>query len=244
MFFFGRFSPICWARTIPIFLSSPNSGRRPETCSAADQRGLRPRPLFLAFLRRSGRIENSPAHSQGHFGPFGPEVPLRVSERVSPKIGVCPKVSGKVPLGPFQSGLKVSKRCLCSHFKATFWTHFGPGLKGSLEHSLRHSQAHPAFRGHSLSGTSGGTSGPKGPKTLVGGRVFLNGRTPTMQIVRGMGATERLSCNSNLKGAQFLLQGPRFPSGQDYSEEELQNLPPAGPTALDLTPSETPAILI
>ena len=37
----------------------------------------------------------------GVFGPFGPEVPLRVSERVSPKIGVCPKVSGEVPLGPF-----------------------------------------------------------------------------------------------------------------------------------------------
>ena len=37
----------------------------------------------------------------GVFGPFGPEVPLGVSERVSPKIGVCPKVSGEVPLGPF-----------------------------------------------------------------------------------------------------------------------------------------------
>ena len=37
----------------------------------------------------------------GVFGPEGPEVPLGVSERVSPKIGVCPKVSGEVPLGPF-----------------------------------------------------------------------------------------------------------------------------------------------
>ena len=37
----------------------------------------------------------------GVFGPFGPEVPLRVSESVSPNIGVCPKVSGEVPLGPF-----------------------------------------------------------------------------------------------------------------------------------------------
>ena len=37
----------------------------------------------------------------GVFGPFGPEVLLGVSERVSPKIGVCPKVSGEVPLGPF-----------------------------------------------------------------------------------------------------------------------------------------------
>ena len=38
----------------------------------------------------------------GVFGPEGPEVPLGVSERVSPKIGVCPKVSGEVPLGPVQ----------------------------------------------------------------------------------------------------------------------------------------------
>ena len=37
----------------------------------------------------------------GVFGPEGPEVPLGVSERVSPKVGVCPKVSGEVPLGPF-----------------------------------------------------------------------------------------------------------------------------------------------
>ena len=37
----------------------------------------------------------------GVFGPFRPEVPLGVSETVSPKIGVCPKVSGEVPLGPF-----------------------------------------------------------------------------------------------------------------------------------------------
>ena len=37
----------------------------------------------------------------GVFGPFGPEVPLGVSETVSPKIGVCPKVSGEVPLAPF-----------------------------------------------------------------------------------------------------------------------------------------------
>ena len=35
----------------------------------------------------------------GVFGPFGPEVHLGVSERVSPKIGVCPEVSGEVPLG-------------------------------------------------------------------------------------------------------------------------------------------------
>ena len=33
---------------------------------------------------------------------------------------------------------------------------------------------HTPLFGDTLSGTSRGTSGPKGPKTLVGGRVFLN----------------------------------------------------------------------
>ena len=44
-----------------------------------------------------------------------------------------------------------------------------PGLKGSLEHSLTHSQAHPAFQGHSL-GHLGGDFGPFG-----GGDLGLEG---------------------------------------------------------------------
>ena len=42
----------------------------------------------------------------GVFGPFGPEVHLGVSERVSPKIGVCLEVSREVLFGPFKKWLK------------------------------------------------------------------------------------------------------------------------------------------
>ena len=96
-----------------------------------------------------------PRPLRGVFGPF--EVHLGVSKRVSPKVGVCVwKCLEKCPWGPSD----------------TFLDTFAPGLKGSLEHSLRHSQTHPASR-DTLSGASSGTSGPKGPKTLGGGRVFL-----------------------------------------------------------------------
>ena len=45
------------------------------------------------------RTRRPPTGVFGPFGPFGPEVPLGVSERVSPKIGVCPKVSRRSALG-------------------------------------------------------------------------------------------------------------------------------------------------
>ena len=60
------------------------------------QLGIRPNPCDQKLCGL--RTRRPPT---GVFGPFGPEVPLGVSERVSPKIGVCPKVSGEVPLGPF-----------------------------------------------------------------------------------------------------------------------------------------------
>ena len=55
---------------------------------------LKYRAIIVRYLRKA----RPPA---GAFGPFGPEVHLGVSKRVSPKIGVCPEVSGEVPLGPF-----------------------------------------------------------------------------------------------------------------------------------------------
>ena len=54
-------------------------------------------PQERAFYPLSLRTRRPPT---GVFGPLGPKVLLGVSERVSPKIGVCPKVSGEVPLGP------------------------------------------------------------------------------------------------------------------------------------------------
>ena len=53
---------------------------------------------FAPWARQKKR---NPLQVQEVFGLFGPEVHLGVSLRVSPKIGVCPKVSGEVPLGPF-----------------------------------------------------------------------------------------------------------------------------------------------
>ena len=49
--------------------------------------------IFLPCMWGLGLRTRRPT---GVFGPFGPEVLLGVSERVSPKIGVCPKVSGEV----------------------------------------------------------------------------------------------------------------------------------------------------
>ena len=60
--------------------------------------GRRGRPHPCGKTQVTLRTRQPPT---GVSGPFGPEVPLGVSKRVSPKIGVCPKVSGEVPLGPF-----------------------------------------------------------------------------------------------------------------------------------------------
>ena len=51
----------------------------------------------------------------------------------------------------------------------------GRGSKDPRSTPSNTSRHTPLF-GDTLSGTLKGTSGPKGPKTLVGGRVFLNGR--------------------------------------------------------------------
>ena len=106
----------------------------------------------------------------GVFGPFGPEVPLGVSQRVSPKIGVCPKGSGEVFLGPFK---KCPKSVFLDTFKSLFGHILGRGSKDPWS-TPSDTPRHTPLCGATLSGTSGGTSGPKGPKTLVGGRVFLN----------------------------------------------------------------------
>ena len=60
------------------------------------------------------------------------------------------------------------KWTLLSHFLNTSWA----GVKGFLEDSSDTRRDTLLFR-DTLSRASWGTSGPKGPKTLVGGRVFL-----------------------------------------------------------------------
>ena len=99
-----------------------------------------------------------------------PEVPLGVSERVSPKSGCARKCLGKCSWGSSNSDLRVSKKCL---FKL-----FGPAQRvpGALPQTL---PGIPCFSGTLSRALRGGTSGPKGLKTPVGGRIFLNFQAPT-----------------------------------------------------------------
>ena len=82
------------------------------------------------------------------------------SARVSLKSGVCLEVSEGVLQGSFEPRPK-----MCPIFKSL--------LEGPQGHFPRHFRAHRIF-GDTLSDTPRGTSGPKGPKTPVGGRRVLN----------------------------------------------------------------------
>ena len=80
-----------------------------------------------------------PQPPRGGFGPFGPEMSPRVSDRVSPNIRV-----------------------------SEVWTLWGPGPKEPSRHSSGHSLGHPDFRGHSL-GHSEGHFRPEGPEASCRG---------------------------------------------------------------------------
>ena len=116
----------------------------------------------------------SPDQPEESFGPFGPEVSWRVSDGVSPKMGVSERVSLGVSLGPFgppglQSVKKVSRECqkgvltLWRHSRDTFLTLWSLGPFGARRHPVGHSLGHPLFRGHPV-GHSLGHFGPEGPK--------------------------------------------------------------------------------
>ena len=98
------------------------------------------------------------------FGPFGPEVPPEVPERVSPKSGMC--------LGVFEGVLqqKVSK----SDLKVSKKTLFGHILGGPQGHFPRYFRAHPEFWRHSL-GHSQGHFGPEGPEDSCRGLASSQG---------------------------------------------------------------------
>ena len=115
-------------------------------------------------------------HSLHPYSPYWTKLGVRPRECLR-KSGCARKCLGKCSWGdPSKSDLKVSKKCLLDTFKSLF----GPGLKGSLEHSLRHSQAHPAFRGHSLCHFVG-DFGPEGPEDTQPGSSRLSQRRRAKQ---------------------------------------------------------------
>ena len=116
-------------------------------------------------------LENSPAPLQESSGPSGPKCPWECPRECLQTSGCGRKCPGKCPWGPSKSALKVSKKCLFRH-KSLFGHILGRGSKDPWSTPSDTPRHTPLF-GDTLSGTSRGTSGPKGPKTLVGGRVFL-----------------------------------------------------------------------
>ena len=107
--------------------------------------------------------------------------PGSVRESVSKNRGVPESVWGSA-LGAL---LKVTQKCpksvVLDTFKSLFEHILGRGSKHPCSTPSDTPTHTPLFR-DTLSGTSGGTSGPKGPKTLEGGRVLLNAKTPSLSV--------------------------------------------------------------